>query len=148
MRLALMWLAMAVLLAACGETSNQGQASPTPTLFGTATLSDSGCDFAMPQQVPVGVLKFKIVNHSSFTGRFMLVQIHDGHKVAELVNPDNAMPAQKPDWVTDIGIIDVSTGQSDVLTTSVHERGTYAFHCGYADASGKVTAFWNELHAG
>ena len=92
MRPAPILLAIALMVAACGETSNQVHASPTPELFGTATLSDTRCDFAMPQQVPKGVLKFRVVNHASFDGRFMLVRIHDGHTFQELIYPANALP--------------------------------------------------------
>ncbi len=148
MRLGLILLAMALLVAACGDTSNQAHASPSPGVFGTATLSDTGCDFAMPQQVPIGVQMFKVVNHATFDGRFMLVRIHDGHTFQELIYPDNALPPQKPDWVTDVGLIDVAKGHSDLFTTSIPDKGTYGFPCGYSGRTGKVTALGKDPPAG
>ncbi|HSS60743.1 MAG TPA: hypothetical protein VLK30_04715 [Candidatus Limnocylindrales bacterium] len=147
-------MAAVTLAVGCGSESGQpGQAqlTPTPTIFGSATLSANACNFAMPGQLPLQVVRFKLVNQTQFTGRFILSNIHDGHTFQELLDYWNGPlgQVQAPTFGSELKSIDVQAGKTDVMTASISLAGTYAFHCGYfSPDAGKVIGFFHELKAG
>ncbi len=154
MRLAAILLTVVALGGGCDEAgSTPVAATPSSTQkeFGTATLSETACAFAMPDKMPLEVVRFKIVNNTKYTGRYILGHIHDGHTFNELLDYWNGPMGQvkEADFATQIEFADVSAGGSDVMLASVTAPGVYAFHCGYySPDAGKVIGFWHELRAG
>lgn len=85
-------------------------------------------------------MRFKLINKTTYMGRFIFVQIHEGHSYQELMDQSNAgSPDGPPPFVTEYGIEDVQPEGSGALTASI-DAGTYAVHCGYPK-QGKVIAF-------
>lgn len=153
MRVALSLMAVAILEVACssGSTPPGPAQSPTLTIFGSATLSAIACNFEMPSQLPLQVVRFKLVNQTKYTGRFILSGIDEGHTFQELLDYWNGPLGQvrAPTFVSELELIDVPAGKADVMVASVSLAGTYAFHCGYRDPdAGKVIGFFHELKAG
>lgn len=145
-------LVVVAVAAACGsETAESTHSSPTPQVFGTATLSETGCAFAMPDNLPLREVKFTLVNKTAYAGRFILGYIHDGHTFKDLIDYWNGPSGQggEPDFTSEIRFVDVRTSGSGEMVATIVVAGTYAFHCGYFDpAIGKVRGFWHELKAG
>ena len=85
MRFVVGMIASALLAVACGQTATQTgvsptpQASPAPQEVGTATLTETECDFAMPDRLPTTLLSFNLVTRTNFTGHFGLIHIDDQH---------------------------------------------------------------------
>ncbi len=146
-------VAIAVATVGCGQPVTTARSSPSPSAssgpIGKATLSDTACNVAVPDVLPVGVVSFTVVNTTTHQGRFFLVLIGEGHTFKDLVDWWNGPSGQvgPPAWLSDAGAIDVPAGKSGELLVAISQEGTYAFHCGYVNGSDKVTAFWHELHA-
>ena len=144
---------IAMVLVACEQAPSTAVVSPSPAAaaktFGMATLSAEACNFAMPDVMPVELVKFHLVNSTTKTGRFILGQILPGHTFQELLDYWNGPNGQlgPPNFTSEVALQDVSAGGSDDMPASIPAEGTYAFHCGYVNDSGTVTAFWHELHA-
>ena len=149
MRVVLLLSVIALLASACGQTSTQSLASPTPERFGTATLTETNCDFAMPSALPMHPVSFGLVNKTKFTGHFGLLNINDDHTFQNLVDFWNGhgglVPAPFATLITEQAV--PANGSMELVAT-VSARGTYAFHCGFHDQDDKVTGFWHELKAG
>ena len=145
-------LTLVVIVAACGsETAVGTQSSPTPQVFGSATLSDTDCAFAMPDKMPLGEVRFTLVNKTAYTGRFILGNIHQGYTFKDLIDYWNGPMGQveAPSFMSELRLVDVSTNSSGEMVAAVAVAGTYAFQCGYLDpGNGKVKGFWHELKAG
>lgn len=145
-------LILVATMAACGSETVVGtQSSPTPQVFGSATLSDTVCAFAMPDNMPLGEVRFTLVNKTAYTGRFILGSIHQGYTFKDLIDYWNGPMGQveAPSFMSELRLADVSSNSSREMVATVAVAGTYAFHCGYLDpASGKVKGFWHELEAG
>ncbi len=145
--------AIAVATVGCGQPVTTASSSPSPSAssgpIGKATLSDTACNVAIPDLLPLGVVSFTVVNTTAHQGRFFLVLIGEGHTFKDVVDWWSGPSGQvgPPAWVTDMGSIDVPAGKSDEMLVAIRHEGGYAFHCGYVNDSGKVTAFWHELHA-
>ena len=154
MRFVVGMIAMAMVAAACGETATQAgvsptpQASPTPQEVGTATLTETGCDFAMPDRLPTTLLSFNVVARTKFTGHFGLIRIDDQHTYKEMVDSWYGSGGQAPSFGVLVAEQAVPPNSSGRLVATITLNGTYAFHCGYKDENGKVTGFFHELKAG
>lgn len=155
MRFVVGMIAIATLAAACGQTATETavsptpQASPTPQEVGTATLTQTSCDFAMADRLPMTLLSFTVVTRTSFTGHFGLIHIEDGHTYKELVDSWYSSGGQvAPSFGALVAEQAVPPNSSDRLVATITLKGTYAFHCGYKDETGKVTGFYHELKAG
>jgi len=154
MRLALCALALVILCAACGQQASSAPAarpSPSRAVFGTATLSETACNVDMPSQMPMGVVRFRLVNETRYSGHFILGNIHEGHTFQELLDYWNGPmgQVQQPSFASEVEFMDVSAGKSDEMVALVSVAGVYAFHCGYLSPdTGKVIGFWHELKAG
>jgi hypothetical protein len=152
MRLVVYTLAIVMLSAACEQqASPAARPSPSPAMFGTATLSETACTIDMPSQLPMGVVHFALVNQTKYSGRFILGNIHQGHTFQELVDYWNGPEGQvqQPSFASEVESMDVSAGKSDEMAATVSVPGVYAFHCGYVSPdTGKAVAFWHELKAG
>src|SRR5690242_16188094 len=150
MKFALSLTAVVLLAAGCGtQASTQAAASPTSAKFGTATLSETGCEFTMPTALPIRVVSFTLVNTTRFTGHFGLTKIDDGHTFQDLVDfwsgpGGKETPAS---FATLVAEQPVAPNSSMSLAAEVKAAGTYAFHCGYRDQDDNVTGFWYELTA-
>ena len=146
---------IAIVAAACGQTATQTgvsptpQASPTPQEVGTATLTETECDFAMPDRLPTTLLSFNLVTQTKFTGHFGLIRIDDEHTYKDLVDLWYSSSGQvAPSFGALVAEQAVPPNSSGRLVATITLKGTYAFHCGYKDESGKVTGFFHELKAG
>jgi hypothetical protein len=154
MKVGLSLLAAVILAVACGSgpaQPGQAQSTPTQTIFGSAALSATACDFEMAGRLPLQVVRFKLVNQTKYTGRFILSNIHEGHMFQELLDYWNGPQGQveAPKFASELALVDVPPGKSDAMIVSVSQAGTYAFHCGYFDPdAGKVIGFFHELKAG
>jgi len=155
MRFVLRIFAIATLVAACGQTATQTgvsptpQASPTPNEVGTATLTETECDFAMPDRLPTTLLGFSLVTRTKYTGHFGLIRIDDEHSYKDLVDSWYGSGGQvAPSFGALVAEKAVPPNSSGRLVATITLKGTYAFHCGYQDESGKVTGFFHELRAG
>jgi|GEM_PF-2627502 len=154
MRVALSLMAVVIVAIACGSESTQPgqvQSTSTLTIIGSATLSETACNFAMPSELPLQVVRFKLVNQTKYTGRFILSNIHEGHTFQELLDYWNGPQGQvqAPTFGSELELIDVLANKTDVMIASVSLVGTYAFHCGYfSPDAGKVIGFFHELKAG
>jgi hypothetical protein len=145
MRIAMIVLSAVVAITACGEgTSSVANSTPSSGAFGTATLFDDRCDFAMPDKLPIEVVTIKLVNSSQHTGRFILAELMGGHTVQDVIDYKGG---GRPDWATDLAVVDVLASKSGEITSGIPESGTYLMHCGWADATGFVHAFWHQLRA-
>jgi hypothetical protein len=147
-------IAIAILAAACGQTASQTtvsptpQASPTPQEVGTATLTETRCDFAMPDRLPTTLLSFNVVTRTQYTGHFGLIRIDDEHTYKDLVDAwygSGGLVA--PSFSALVAEKAVPSNSSDRLVATITVKGTYALHCGYKDESGKVMGFFHELKA-
>jgi hypothetical protein len=154
MRFVVGMIAIAMVSAACGETATQAgvsptpQASPTPQEVGTATLTATACDFAMPDRLPTTSLSFNLVTRTEYTGHFGLIHIDDGHTYKELVDLWYASGGQvAPSFGALVAEQAVPPNSSGRLVATITLKGTYAFNCGYKDETGKVTGFYHELNA-
>lgn len=154
MRFVLRLIAMATLAAACGQTATQTGVSPTtqvsPALqeVGTATLTETECDFAMPDRVPTRLLGFSLVTQTKYTGHFGLIPIVDEHTYKDLVDSWYASSGQvAPTFGALVAETSVPPNSSGRLVATIKLKGTYAFHCGYRNESGNVTGFFHELRA-
>lgn len=153
MKLALNLVAIAILATACGQTPpnrTQAQATPAPEEVGTATLSEAGCNFDMPDQLSLHEVKFSLVNKTKYTGHFSFIKIHDGYTFKDLIDYWNSPmgQVQHPSFITEIRQADVlADGTRDVVAPVVL-KGTYTLSCVYADETNKVTGFFHELKAG
>lgn len=154
MKLVLSVMAVVILAAACGSGSTQpGQAksSSTETVVGSATLSATACNFEMAGRLPLQVVRFELDNQTKYTGRFILSNIYEGHTFQELLDYWNGPQGQveAPAFASELALVDVPPGKTDVMIVSVSVAGTYAFHCGYfSPEAGKVIGFFHELKAG
>ena len=154
MRLAVYTLAIVILCAACEQqasTTPVARPSPSPAAFGTATLSETACNIHMPTQLPMGVVRFTLVNQTKYSGHFILGNIHKGHTFQELLDYWNGPmgQVQQPAFASEVESTDVSAGKSDEMVAVVSVPGVYAFHCGYLSPdTGNVIGFWHELRAG
>ena len=144
MRFATIVVSVALVLAACGGTSPAANSTPSTGVFGTATLFDDRCDFGMPDKLPIEVVTIKLVNRSQHNGRFILAQLHGGHTVQDVIDYKGEV---RPGWADDVAVLDVPASKSGEMVATIAESGTYGMHCGYADATGHVTAFWHQLSA-
>lgn len=153
MRLAVFTLAIVIFCSACEQQASTVPAarpSPSPAVFGTATLSEKACNVDMPFQLPMGVVRFTLVNQTKYSGHFMLGNIHAGHTFQELLDYWNGPmgQVQQPTFASEVEFMDVSAGKSDEMVALVSVPGVYAFHCGYLSPdTGKVIGFWHELKA-
>jgi hypothetical protein len=140
---------LAVVVVACGEPTPSAGAlpaqSPTPERIGTATLSETACDFAMPDSLPLRIVEFSVINNTGHTGRFILVYIENGHTYKDLIDYWNGPMGQveRPNFITEIALVDVPTKSAGEMVTSIVQQGSYAFNCGYMNDAGKVTGFWH-----
>lgn len=154
MRSVLSLLTVVVIAVACGNEAAQpghAQSTPTPTIFGSATLSATACNVEVGGQLPLQVVRFKLDNQTKYTGRFILSNIYEGHTFQELLDYWNGPQGQveAPKFASELALIDVPPGKTDVMIVSVSASGTYAFHCGYfSPEAGKVIGFFHELKAG
>ena len=153
MRSAMNLVVVVMLAVACGQGSagqTKTATSPTPQSVGTATLSETGCSFELPYHLPLHLISFTLVNKAKSSGRFLFSNIHDGSTFQDLLDYWNGPTGrlQRPGFVTEIGNVDVPSNSSGEMVVLVALAGTYAFSCGYADESGKVTGFFHELKAG
>lgn len=145
-RVALVGIVASLALAGCGPASGstgsslRPTASATPVQLGTATISATACVFDAPSRLPVGPIRLKVVNNTQKTARFFFVKLNDGHTFQELDNLTNHATSNRPDWVTEQGLLDVPRGETGIVEATVTE-GPYAFHCGYPNDSGGVTGF-------
>jgi len=138
-------LSAVVAITACGEGTSSVANSPTSSAaFGTATLFDDRCDFAMPDRLPIEVVTIKLVNSSHHTGRFILAELMGGHTVQDVIDYKGE---GRPEWATDLAVSDVLASKSGEITSAIPESGTYVMHCGWADETGFVHAFWHQLRA-
>src|SRR6267143_3684450 len=141
---------IAIVAAACGQTATQTgvsptpQASPTPQEVGTATLTETECDFAMPDRLPTTLRSFNLVTQTKFTGHFGLVRIDDEHTYKDLVDLWYSSSGQvAPSFGALVAEQAVPPNSSGRLVATITLKGTFAFHCGYKDESGKVTGFFH-----
>ena len=141
----LLAVSLAIVFGSCSQPSagahSTATPSPTPVSIGTATLSASNCNFDFPTRLPMGSVTWKLVNNTSFTGRFILGRIDDGHVYQEFADYLKAGTPGKPPFITEYGFVDVQSNGTGSMAANLRE-GTYIFHCGYADKTGKVTEFW------
>jgi hypothetical protein len=155
MRFAVRMIAIAMFATACSQTATRTaisptpQASPTPQEVGTATLTETACDFAMPDRIPATLLGFSLVARTKYTGHFGLIRIDDAHTYKELVDLWYGSGGQvAPSFSALVAEQAVPPNSSGRLVATITLKGAYAFHCGYTDESGKVTGFFHELRAG
>ena len=152
MRFALRMIAIAMFVAACGQSQSSvspaPHTSPTPHEVGTATLTETGCDFAMPDSIPMTVLSFGLVARTKYTAHFSVIRVDDGHTFKEMVDYWYAHLGMEARFGTLIAEKAVRPNDSDKLVATITLKGTYAFHCGYKDENGTVTGFFHELNAG
>jgi hypothetical protein len=137
----------------CGEPASQAPSPSTrssPENIGTATLSETSCDFAMSDRLPMHDVRFALVNQTGYIGHYIFLVIHEGHVFQDLIDGWNSgvLKQGAPSWITEIRDADVPAKGTGEIVAPVAAKGIYAFHCGYADQTGKVTGFWHELHAG
>jgi hypothetical protein len=152
MKVALNLFVIAIVVA-CGQTSaspSPTHASPTPEKVGTATLSETGCTFEMPNQIPLHEVRFSLVNKTKYTGHFSLVHIHDGYSFKDVIDYWNSPMGQvrHPSFITEILQADVLADGTREVVAPVVVKGAYAMSCVYADQTNKVTGFFHELKAG
>ena len=146
-------VAIVVATVGCEQVATTTSTSPSPAAssapIGIATLSDTACNVAIPDVLPVDVMSFTVVNATAHRGRFLLLLIGEGRTFKDIVDWSSGPSGQvgPPAWVSQLGSIDVPAGKSDEMQVAISLEGLYAFHCGYVNDSGTVTAFWHELHA-
>ena len=142
-------LVLAVAMAACGTTQQPAASVSSSPVVITATLSATACDVVAPDHMSLSRVSFHLVNNTKVTGRFILGWVMPGHTFQDLVDWWNSPDGQTgpPDFTTEIGLLDVGSGNSRDMAVSIIHAGTYAFHCGYVNDKGTVTAFWHELKA-
>ena len=149
MRFVVSLMAAVLLASACGQGPTQAQASPTPEKFGTATLTETNCDYAMPNVLPLRLVSFTLVNKTRYTGHFGLVKIDNDHTFQNLVDFWNS-PRGKVEPAPFTALITeqaVATNGSQELVATIKDKATYALHCGYKDENENLTGFWHELKA-
>lgn len=129
---------------ACGERPSSSQ-TQTPDNGGKATLSEAGCDFQLRDRLALRPVIFNVVNTTKYSGRFIFARIHEGHTFEELVAHWNGPLGKltRPDFVTELSLVDIPTNGSGVINIAISIAGAYAFHCGYRDETGTVTGFWH-----
>ena len=104
----------------------------------------------MPDQLPKGAMvSFTLINKTKYLGRFIFSYIEEGHTFQDLLDYWNGPMGQveRPSFITEIGLWNVNTGGRSQIAAPVVLSGTYAFHCGYPDDTGKVIGFFHELRA-
>ena len=144
---------VAIALASCDSTPAAGgasAASPSPHIFGTATLSATACDLVTPDHMPLELLTFRLVNNTLKTpGRFFLARIAPDHSFQDVVDWWNGPMGQvkAPSFLSEIALVDVAAGKTDEMVADISTVATYAFHCGYVNDAGTVTGFWHQLVA-
>jgi len=103
----------------------------------------------MPDRLPTTLLSFNLVTRTKFTGHFGLIRIDDEHTYKDLVDFWYSSGGQlAPSFSALVAEQAVPPNSSGRLVATIMLKGTYAFHCGYKDESGKVTGFFHELKAG
>jgi hypothetical protein len=153
MKLALILFAIAILATACGQTSagpTQAQATASPEKVGTATLSATGCDVEMLNQLPLHEVTVSLANKTKYTGHFSFVKIHDNHTFKDLIDHWNSPlgPVEHPSFITEIRQADVLADASREVVVPFALKGSYALGCVYVDETNKPTGFFHELKAG
>lgn len=138
---------LAVALVTCGAACG-GQAavapSPSPSAASTTvtvTLSETGCRYDGPGQVPVGRLIAHLANQTKNTFFLGLGRLESGHTFQDFVDwtdRDRDREIQgihslgPPDWLPGISHAQADSGLAVDLTTTVG-KGIYAFGCGRLD---------------
>lgn len=137
-------IALIFFFAACGGSQSSGASSPSPSVGSatvTVTLSETGCRYDGPSQVPAGKLIAHLVNQTKNTFFLGLGRIESGHTFQDFVewtDRDRDRELQglhsigPPDWMTGMSTAQADSGITADLKASVG-NGTYAFGCGRHD---------------
>ena len=144
-------LALPLVAVSCGgQATNEAATSPAPEVIGTATLSETGCEFAAPDRLPLHPVTIELVNNTRYSpGRFILVRVRPGHTFQDLVDYVQSGQQGTPDFITEVSLVDVPSSGSRQMTTQMFAAGVYALHCGYPNDAGKVVGFLRgPMHAG
>ena len=145
------FLALPLIAVSCGgQANNEAATSPAPEVIGTATLSETACELAAPERLPLHPVTIELVNNTRYSpGRFILVRIRPGHTFQDLVDYVQSGQQGAPDFITEVSLVDVPSSGSGQMTTETLTAGLYAVHCGYPNDAGKVVGFVRgPMHAG
>ena len=125
-------LALALLLAGCGGGDDGGgtQATTPPQpakVTVTATASGDQVSFDLPAQVKPGATELSLVNNTKEQVEFQLVQLDEGHTMAEFYPAIEKDGAPIPTWLHAMGGVgEASPGERRTVVVDL-KAGSYAW---------------------
>jgi len=125
-------LALALLLAGCGGGDDGGgtQATTPPQpakVTVTATASGDQVSFDLPAQIKPGATELSLVNNTKEQVEFQLVQLDEGHTMAEFYPAIEKDGAPIPTWLHAMGGVgEASPGERRTVVVDL-KAGSYAW---------------------
>jgi hypothetical protein len=128
-------LAPALLLAACGsdggDRGTEATAPPEPAkVTVTATASGKQVKLDVPAQLEAGATELTLVNNTKEAAELQLVQLDEGHSLAEFYPALESEGAPIPAWLRAFGGVgETSAGQTRTVVVLLNP-GTYQWFSG------------------
>jgi hypothetical protein len=125
-------LAPTLLLAACGgddgDGGTQAAAPPQPAKVTiTATATGDQVSFDMPAQIQPGATELSLVNKTKEQAEFQIVQLDEGHTLAEFFPALQSEELTIPPWLHVVGGIGETSPEETRTAVVDLKAGTYAW---------------------